>query len=195
MLHLPSLPYAQGASTEERQVLKRRMVQNDVDTRKDLPVALNSNLAKEGFTYQTFRVGGPPLQLLPLRNTHLDYSDPVHPILRQLLPRIEAILEKFGVELDDGEETWGFGSSPEIEFVHRTVNDEPPSLQNLTILIPAQWNEHAPFQWLHVVDELRGLLIQDVRIRPIRVELIGGRLLEQQVMDAVKEDHPIIAAW
>ncbi len=193
MSYLPSPPYSEGSSTAEGQALKRRAVQNDSSTRSDLPLTFDSNLAREGCTYERYRVGGPPLQLLPLSNTTLDHSDPAAVALRQLLPRIIAIMREHQVDLDDGEDT--YGSSNNIEFVHRTVNDEPPSLQNLTILIPAIWNERAPFQWLHVVDELCGLLVQDVRTRPVKVELIGGPHLRQQLIDVVEENHPIVAAW
>lgn len=195
MSQLPSPPYSDGSSSAEGQALKRRVVQNDSSTRTDLPVPGDSNLAREGYTYEKFRVGGPPLQLLPLHNTTLGHADPAAVVLRQLLPRIVATMREHQVELDEGEDTYGFGSGNNIEFVHRTVNDETPSLQNLTILIPAIWNEDAPFQWLHVVDELRGLLVQDVRTRPVKVELIGGQHLRQQVLHVVAEDDPIVAAW
>lgn len=193
MSFLPSPPYSEGSSTAEEQALKRRTVQNDCSTRPDLPITLDSNIGREGCTYERYRVGGPPLQVLPLSNTTLEHSDPAAVVLRQLLPRIKAIMREHGVELDEGEDT--YGSSNTIEFVHRTVNDESPSLHNLTVLIPATWNDRAPYQWLMVVNELRELLVQDLRTRPVKVELIGGHHLRQQVMDVVEEGHPIVTAW
>lgn len=193
MSYLPSPPYSEGRSTAEDQALRRRVAQDDCSSRPDLPITLDSNLFREGCTYERYRVGGPPLQILPLSNTTLDHSDPAAVVLRQLLPRIKAIMGEHGVELDEGEDT--YGSSNTIEFVHRTLNDESPSLQNLTVLIPATWNDRAPFQWLHVVNALRGLLVQEVRTRSVKVEIIGGEHLRQQVMDVVEEGHPIVAAW
>ena len=173
--------------------MKRCRTQNDSSERTDLPIAHNSNLATEGCTYEKYRVGGPPLQLLPLRSISVHTNNPALPALGHLMPQIQAVLRENQVRLDDNQDM--HGNKAQIEFMHRVIGYETPSLQNLTILIPAVWNDNLPYAWLHVVSELRTILVQNVHTRPIKVELIGRQLYEPVRVLGVAENHPIISIW
>ena len=189
--YLPSPSSSQGSSSDEQQALKRRRAQNDSNTRSDFHIAPNSNLAQESFTYEKYRVGSPPSQFIPLDDTPLEQRHLAYAVLRQLLPQIEAITREDRAEKDPGQDM--HGNTADIEFVHRSVDDEPPSLENLTLLIPAVWNENAPFQWLRVVEEGRGLLVQNVRTRLVKVKLISPQLYQPLTIETVV-NNPIVAA-
>jgi len=85
-LHLPSPPYSDPNSSNEQQVVKRIPVQSDSSRSDNIPVSHCSNFAREGFTYDKYKAGGPPLQLLPFNDIPLAQSDSAYSISRRLLP-------------------------------------------------------------------------------------------------------------
>jgi hypothetical protein len=85
-LYLPSPSCSDRNSSDEQQVVKRMRVQSDSSTSDNIPVSPCSNFAREGFTYDKYKAGGPPLQLLPLNDIPLAQSDSAYSISRQLLP-------------------------------------------------------------------------------------------------------------
>ena len=189
---LPTPFETERGSIEEQQAFKRRQVQDDSRSRDDLPIHSGSILAREGFTYEKYRVGCPPLQLLPLTGGFLREDTGVYPVLRRFMPKIEEILEANGIEVDEGDDdgfSWG------IDFVHRTVDDETPSRNNLTLLIPAVWHDDAPFQWLHAVDKIRTILVKNILTRAVKVELIAEELSARRRITVLKSDDPIVPIW
>ena len=136
---------------------------------------------------------GPPLQLLPLENVDPDDDDPAYIDLIGMLPHIYDTLGKHQVSLDDDQDM--YGSSRQIEFLHRTKGGGSPTLGDLTVLIPALWNEAQPLAWLRVVSDLRHMLVQGTNTRPVKVELIARQLYNPQTFDVVEENHPIVGKW
>ena len=186
------LPLAHDfSSLEDQQAILRKKVQNDINLRPEVPINPDGILARDGFTYEKYRVGSPPLQILPLGFHPIKQRTPVYILLENLRFQLEAILVKYGIELDDERED---GKVGDIQFVHRTVDDDEPSNDNLTVWIPAIWDEK-PLDWLRAVKAMRLLLLKDPITKSIKVEMISHELYRSKMIAAVQVDHPIVAAW
>ncbi|KAI4124222.1 MAG: hypothetical protein LQ338_004927, partial [Usnochroma carphineum] len=185
-LPTPSQSSSSGSSSSYEQALKRRRVQNDSSSDDALQVPPQSQVAREGYTSQKFRVGGPPLQILPLETTLIPHNHEVAVVLRELVPRIENALSFHQVERD---------VEDPVAFVYRTIPEQMPAMENMTAYVPATWNDSAPIQWLKAVDAIRAILVRDHRTRPIKVEIIAWQLTTPRNTEALEEDHPVVAAW
>ena len=168
-------------------------MQNDAIERDDLPIDPDSNIAREGCTYEKYRVGAPPLQLRPLNSIAAAEDDPSCLCLMQMRSQIEAMLREIEVELDRMQDHEGNPAT--IQFVHRTVGRDLPSPQNLTVLVPAVWNENTPLNWLSAVEKIRSILLQDPITQVVKVEIMGRQLYQQRRIAVVEADHPIVAVW
>ena len=147
-------------SVDKQLAHRRRERQNDSSTRVDLNLAPYSNLALEGFTCEKYRSGSPPLQYLPIASLHLHQHNAAYSILQRLLPEITSILNAYQVQRQESD----FAGIPlDIEFVHRILQYDAPSLQNLTVFVLAEWNDDAQDSWLQTVNDIRGLLVQKLR--------------------------------
>ncbi|KAL8828037.1 MAG: hypothetical protein Q9191_002830 [Dirinaria sp. TL-2023a] len=139
---------------------------------------------------------GPPLQLLPLQSIVPDVpedTDPAYTALESMLPLINATLAEHHVSLDKTEDM--YGSSAQIQFLHRTKDESSITPENLTVLIPALWDEARPLAWLRVVSDLRAMLVQRPYTRSVKVELIARQLYGPQTFDVVEENRPIVEKW
>ena len=132
---------------------------------------------------------GPP----PLQSIIPDENDPIYMDLKGMLPRLKDTMTRYQVSLDSVQDMQG--SSPLIAFLHRTKGEVFATRENLTVFIPAIWNEAQPLAWLRVVSDLRQMLVLGTRTRPVKVELIARQLYLPQAFDAVKENHPIVEIW
>ena len=186
-------PASDRTSSDQQQAQKRRAVRNDASERTDLDVPPTSRLRTEGFTYERERVGSPPLALLPLQDSPINENNFAYLQLQKVLPQIEDVLRDYHVQIDGDQDM--DGQTNQIEFVHRTREHESLSNHDLTVLIPAVWEEARPQIWLQVVDRVREILVQHQYTEGIKVEVIGRRFFKALTLDVVEDDHPIVSRW
>ena len=82
-------PSTRGSEQVNRRAKRRRTQNNFSD---EWAAMVSSTLFKEGFTSELYRVGAPPLQLLPLTTTEVQASVPEKVEFGRLRPRIELAL-------------------------------------------------------------------------------------------------------
>ena len=182
----------------EAEAVRRATRQNDQKCPIGIPLDPKSNLVLEGFTYEQYRVGCPPLQILPLESHYVPTNSPARTRLRELSGRIREIIQRHGMTLDrDAAAKKKERNSRPIQVVYRTLSDGNLSPSHLTLLIRAVWDDSAPYRWLLVASDLRTLLTQqqDPHTAPIRVEIIGGGNLNGYTIDDIDANHPIIPLW
>ena len=177
----PSPPSTLTGDAQRR--VKRRRTQND--SSEESQATVSSTLSEEGFTAERYRVGVPPLQLLPLISQDVDTNSQEFLRFNLLLPTIEDILTARRVNVS--EEEGG------IELCFRAIQDEPQD--HPTILVNAKWDDHAGEAWLLAVEDIRTLIVSDPAMRSVNVEIIAWQAEEARAMDVVEFDHPFVAAW
>ena len=190
---LPTPPSSDRSSSDQQQAKKRAVLRNDATLRTDLNVPPQSRLAREGFTYEKFRVGCPPLALLPLHFTDLHGGNRAYQALRWQMPRFHEVLQNFHIEIDYDRDI--FGNNQEVRFGHRTREYEDPSDSNIFVFIPAVWNDNRPLSWLQAVNEIRNILGENPFTRRVGVEMMGRYYFKEWTMKVIEDDHPIIAVW
>ncbi|MCJ1474788.1 hypothetical protein MMC13_003448 [Lambiella insularis] len=178
----PSPPSTVG-SGEATSSTNRRRRQNNAN--EELAATVSSNLSEQGFTSERFRVGAPPLQLLPLESYPIDSTAPQQKIgFDQMLPRIKQILASKNVD----------APQDEIELYYRRILGEP-GLGDLTVLIEANWNDEACQSWLYAVEAIRSLLASNPLTKDIKVEISSWQAFTEKAIEVVEADHPLVGAW
>ena len=94
--HYPNPPLKVGSEELLRRT-KRQRWQNNF-SKQSSPSVVSSALSESGYTTEKWRVGAPPLQLLPLKSMEVDKSSPEHQIFDTLVPNIEEVLESWDID-------------------------------------------------------------------------------------------------
>ncbi|KAL8752665.1 MAG: hypothetical protein Q9199_005589 [Rusavskia elegans] len=177
-----------SASQHKSEVIRRR-VQDDrnAGTTPFTPLqAPHSFLVQEGYTSQKYRVGCPPLQILPLETTLIDYDNETYVAIRGYMDVFTLALTTRGVQLN--------GDDP-IEFVYRKIEGQTLAPQHMTLAVKALWNDGCTQQWLDAADALRGTLRSNPMTSSVRVEIIAWQLTRARITEPLEEAHPIVYAW
>ena len=140
-------------------------------------------------TNQKFRVGAPPLQLLPLCNYELDDHELQNSnydfIRKKIIPKVRKYCFDQKVV------------SKEVELYHRRIEGPAPSdpKADLTLYIDAIWDDATlDHVWRDCVQYARGLLI-NANLPYVKVEMLSWQLYCPKYMDSVESVHPFIHAW
>ncbi|KAL6716750.1 hypothetical protein ACLMJK_006318 [Lecanora helva] len=194
-------PTAENSASSPAQ--QRREVQNDVESIDDLNrettsalrISPTSTLAREGFTYEKYRAGAPPLQPLLLESIEPARDDPIAYRIRNWMFFIQNELAGTHVQVVKGmdiEEPM-IEIVPMIRVVHRVPEGETACAQNLTVLVCAFWNEEEDgdvgMRWLHAIEHVRNLLLENPRILDVKIEIIAPERWQHQT------DHPVVPLW
>ena len=99
------------------------------------------SIVETGFTSERYRVGAPPLQLLPLERREVRDGARIKSAIDEMIPRIEKALEEREITTEDDHDS--------IKLVHRTIpDDDEPNTDNLTLIIDAMWNDRSNEDWI-----------------------------------------------
>lgn len=145
-------------------------------------------MALEGYSLQKFRVGLPPLQILPLETTPIPDDNEVAVAVWENWRTFKFTCTVRGIPLD------GVGSEA-FEFVYRTVEDQAPAAEHMTLCVKALWSEGCSESWLQAASAIRGTLRGNPITRAVRVEMISWQLTRPRFTEALEDDHPIVGAW
>ncbi|KAL9037111.1 MAG: hypothetical protein Q9180_003908 [Flavoplaca navasiana] len=177
---------SRSSSSEFEIEVKRRRLQDDRGGALTPPP--ENRMAQEGFCVQKYRVGQPPLQILPLNSTFISDDHPAAIFIRTKLPVFNFTCVHWKVDLI-GENYDAF------ELVHRTLEDEAPSPNNMTLCVKANWTEGCTHNWSIAVSALRSVLSDNPATRTVRVEMISWQLYRPRFTEPLEGDHPIVHAW
>ena len=169
--------------------LERRRLQNNAT--EESAIAVRPQLLEEGYTSEKYRVGAPPLQLLPLWTKSVNSTGLEYRAFRTIVPLIQEILRSKGIRYDNDD-------NDNISLVHRTIPQDDSGAETLTIYIIAEWDEQSSVQWLLAVDDIRELLVSNSNARPIKdvkVEIIDWEAEAERSIDIVEHSHPIVSLW
>ena len=171
------------SSEEAERRRKRRRLQNDSSAETDATVS--STLSSEGYTVERYRVGAPPLQILPLATVKIEQSSrqaqALHPIRRQI-----------------GEQLQNFHISPDRRFeilylCYRGIDGA--SSGSLTLVIHALWNEASAETWLKAVDGIRGILFGIPILASVKVEILSWQTMTKRRVNIIELEHPLVSAY
>ena len=146
-------------------------------------------LHSSGFTVEKYRVGSPPLNLLPLRSSTVNPQAPENLAVNGMLPTIKKILNENNVDMEGSADT-------NIDFVHRTFpwETECPR-ESMTIIISALWDDAAQRKWLNTVEKIRAHLKANALTQHIKVEIISWELEAEKMLLPIERSHPLVDAW
>ena len=155
---------------------KRRRINNSSE---ESASSADSSVSQTGFTQERYRVGAPPLEILPLHE--IPPSASLNAKFLELESRMEAICS--------------FRNIPSDEMALRNrVTPGESSGGTPTILIKAPWNTNSSNSWLLCVNDLRELLI-DNELAYISVEVLAQELFVPQFMGSIVRSDAIYAFW
>ena len=121
-----------------KQARKRAIRQDDREYPIGIDLDPSSNLLLEGFTYVNYRVGCPPLQVLPLKCHSVPGSKgQAQSGIHRLHDQIEEIIQRHGLILAGPHEDPAWCSEPEVELMYRSLPNQEPTQEDMTLLVPA----------------------------------------------------------
>ncbi|MCJ1383952.1 hypothetical protein MMC17_007066 [Xylographa soralifera] len=173
MADYPSPPTTTSSSAAR--VRRRRINNSSVESAS----SAGSNVSQTGFTQERYRVGAPPLEILPLDE----------------IPTSASLNAKF-VELESRiQEICSYWNLPSDEMALRNrVAPGESSGGTPTILIKAHWNTNSNNSWLLCVNDLRELLISN-ELAYVFVEVLAWDLFVPQFMGPIVRSDAIYAFW
>ena len=180
-------PSATASSESGSRSAKRRRIQDSSSDALDLTINTGSAASSLTWTAEPYRVGIPPLQILPLENRALRSPSPLSARFKVLEPQIHQILRAREVLFD----------SDDVEVVYRVIPGDDQTDDDLTCYIPATWTNDGDAQkWWDAANDLRRLFITDSAFtRNLKVELISWQLTAARDISVVERNHPLVGLW
>ena len=146
------------------------------------------SIVERGFTSDRYRLGAPPLQLLPLERREVRDERIIKIAIDEIMPKIERALEERNITTEDDHDS--------INLVYRMIpNDDEPSTDTLTLIIDAVWNDRSKEDWVLAVDSIRGMLLQNLTTSNIKVEMISWQAEAERILLPVEATDPLVQAW
>ncbi|MCJ1397656.1 hypothetical protein MMC11_000852 [Xylographa trunciseda] len=156
--------------------VKRRRINNSSE---ESASSAGSNVSQTGYTQERYRVGAPPLEILPLH---------------EIPP--SALLDAKFLELESRmQEICSFWNLPSDEMALRNrVTPGESSGGTPTVLIKAPWDTNSSNSWLLCVNDLREFLISN-DLAFIFVEVLAWEMFVPQFMGPIVRSDAIYAVW
>ncbi|KAL8657111.1 MAG: hypothetical protein Q9226_002244 [Calogaya cf. arnoldii] len=179
---------SRSSSSEYEFQVKRRRVQDDRG-RSDIPTPPpDTPIAQEGYSMQKFRVGVPPLQILPLETIKIDEDNEVVAAVWAEIPIFKWTCTINHITL------LGTGTDA-FEFVYRTVEGQAPTAEHMILCVKAEWTDGCSRVWAAAANTIRASLRGNPITSAVRVEFISWQLFRPRFTEPLRDDDPIVNAW
>ncbi|KAL8846650.1 MAG: hypothetical protein Q9221_008273 [Calogaya cf. arnoldii] len=180
---------SRSSSSEHEKQVKRRRVQDDRG-RSDVPTPpADTPMAQEGYSMQKFRVGVPPLQILPLETIRIDKDNEVAAAVWAKIP-----IFKFTCIAGKHITLMGTGTDA-FEFAYRTIEGQAPTAEHMTLCVKAEWTDGCSRVWVEAANTIRASLRGNPITSAVRVEFISWQLFRPRFTEPLRHDDPIVNAW